>query len=173
MAEHTPEERAAAAAEELAAEGFPVTARAVQQRAQVGMGVASPAARDWNARQAHTRKVPPLPDSVAVRVQGLWREAIEAARAEHQAERDGWASQLKNVEDERDGALDEASGAQQELDRANAHISELEVIVEQIRGMTAEAERRAVASEARAAAAEGVAVGLREALTALSPKTMN
>lgn len=173
MTEQTPEERATAAAEALAAEGFPVTARAVQQRAQVGMNVASPVARDWNARQALARKVPPLPDSVAVRVQGLWREAVEAARAEHDAERDGWAAQLKNFEDERDGALDEARSAQQELDRANARISELEGVVEQVRGVTAEAERRVVESEARAAAAEGVAVGLREALVALSPKTMN
>lgn len=173
MAEQTPEERATAAVEALAAEGSPVTARAVQQRAQVGMNVASPAARNWNAQQARAREVPPLPDSVAIRVQGLWREAVEAARSEHQAERDGWAAQLKNVEDERDGALDDASSAQHELDRASARIAELEVIVERAHAVTTEAERRAVASEARAATAEGVADGLREALATLSSKTNN
>jgi|SRR5665647_491466 hypothetical protein len=180
MADKTPDERAAAAAEALAAEGAAVTARAVQQRARVDMNVASPAAREWNARQAQAREVPPLPDSVEVRIQGMWREAVEAARAEHQVERDGWAARIKVVEDDRDGALEDATRIRGELDRATARNAELEEALEQAlaaasqaQARTAAAEAHAAAAEARAAAAEGVAAGLREGLSALSSKMKN
>lgn len=177
MAENTPEERAAAAAEALAAEGAAVTARGVQQRALVGMNVASPAAREWNARQAQARDVPPLPTSVVARTEALWREAVEAARAEHQVERDGWAARLKVVEDERDGALEDVTSAQEAIEQATARIAELEAaaqqavaVATQAQARTGVAEVRAAEAEARAAAAEGVAAGLREALSALSSK---
>lgn len=170
MAEKTPQERAAEAAEALAAEGNPVTARAVQQRAQVSMNVASPVAREWNEAQAQSREVPPVPDSVTLRVQGLWREAVEAARGEHQVERDGWAARLASAEEERDGALEDVGRAQAQLDAAATRIAELEALVEQVRATVGEAEARTAAAETRASAAEGVAVGLREALTALAQK---
>jgi len=170
MAEKTAEERAAAAAEALAAEGAAVTARAVQQRAQVGMNVASPAAREWNTRQNQARDLPPLPNSVVARTEALWGEAIEAARAEHHAERDGWAARVTVVEDERDGALEDATSAQDALAQATARIAELEAAVHEAVAATSEAQAHTSAAEARAAAAEGVAAGLREALSVLSSK---
>lgn len=178
MADKTPEERAAAAAEALAAEGAAVTARAVQQRARVNMNVATPVARDWNAREAQAREVPPPPDPVVNRFLALWREAVESSRAEHQVERDLWAARVKVVEDERDGAFEDVTTAQQELDRATARIAELEEVVEQALAAVAQAqagttaaEARVVAAETRAAVADGVATTLREALSAISPSS--
>lgn len=168
MAEATPRERAEDAAEALAAEGAAVTARAVQQRAQVGMNVASPVAREWNARQSQSRDLPPLPNSVLARINAVWGEAVEAARVEHQAERDGWVARLAEVEDERDGAIDDVTRCQEELAQAAARIAELEQALEQAQGATTQAQVNAAAAEARASSAEGVAAGLREALSALS-----
>ena len=175
MTELTPDERAVAATAALAAGGDQVTARAVQQAARVNMSVAARAAREWNEQQAHARQVPPPPDALLLRLQGIWREAVELARAEHEAERDGWAAKLKNAEDERDGALEEAEAerlhAQDELARACARIAELEAAVDQARAEAVRAGERISAAESRASAAEGVSVGLREALAALTPPT--
>lgn len=176
MPEATPRERAIAAAEELAAEGVPVTARAVRERAQVNMNIASPVAREWNSRESQARDVPAMPDSVVPRVEALWRAAVEAARVEHHAERDGWMAQVKGAEDERDAALDDVTAAQAQLEDALAKIGRLEELVDEVRSAAAvadekvaAAEARVVGAEQRAIAAEGVAEGLREALAAVSP----
>ena len=118
----TPDERAAEAAAALAADGDQVTARAVQQAARVNMSVAARAAREWNEGQAQTRDVPEPPDAVTVRFQGVWREAIEAARAEHQAEREGWTARITSIEDERDAALEDINRVQGGLDQAIGRI---------------------------------------------------
>lgn len=181
MVSTTPEQRALAAAETLDAEGSPVTARAVQQAAQVGMNVAMKVAKEWNAQKAQARDVPPIPDAVMARVNALWREAIEAAHAEHQVEVDGWVARVKHAEDERDAAMEDAEAeharfeeaharATRSLDNAEARIGELEAAAQQHAAVLAEAEARAASAETRAAAAEGIAAGLREALEALSPK---
>lgn len=173
----TAEQRAEAAAEELAAEGLTVTARAVRGLAHVETKVAAAAARAWNAREAQAGAVPAMPKSLVVRMEGLWREAVQTARVEHQAERDGWAANLKTVEDERDEAFDEVTGIQNELVLAANRIAELEKTVqkdaaaaEQVRKTLAEAEARAAKAQAATAAAEGVASGLREALAAVQHK---
>jgi hypothetical protein len=173
MADKTPEERAAEAAEALAAEGAAVTARSVQQRARVNMNVAAPVARDWKAQEAQAREVPPPPDPVVRRFLALWREAVESSRAEHQVERDGWAGRIKVLEDERDGAFEDVTSAQQELDRATARIAEQAETVEQALAAAAQARAATTAAETRAAVAEGVAAALREALAAVSPVSKN
>ncbi|MBO1032025.1 DNA-binding protein [Tessaracoccus sp. SD287] len=179
MAEkQTPQQRALAAAEELSAEGAAVTARAVRDRAQVAMNVASPVAKEWNARESHTRGVPEMPESVLPRVDALWRAAVEAARGEHQVERDGWLSQVKEAEDERDAALDDVTAVQTQLEEALSKVAELEALVDQertaaslVQEKVTDAEARASSAEQRATTAEGVAEGLREALAAVSTKS--
>lgn len=169
MADKSPEERATQAAEALAAEGNPVTARGVQQRGQVAMNVASVVAREWNEQQAQARELPPMPETVTVRMQGIWRSAVEAARAEYEVEAEGWAARLKAAQDERDGALEDLSSAQKDVEAAHVRIAELEAAAETVSTAISGAEARAAAAEARAAAAEGVAAGLREALAAITP----
>ncbi|MBS1673148.1 MAG: DNA-binding protein [Actinobacteria bacterium] len=184
----TVQQRAEAAAEALAAEGSPVTARTVRQRARVNMSVAAAVARAWNEREAESREVPAMPDAVLARMEGLWREAVAAARDEHQAERDGWAAQLAAVEAERDALGEDVDRAEAERDEAVAaaeelgeelrsRISDLERQLEAERASLATAAAATAAAEGRAAAAEGVAEGLREgvaelraALAALTPK---
>lgn len=168
------------AAEELAAEGTAVTARAVSQRAHIQMKTALEVARHWKAQEAETREVPPMSDSFMIRMEGVWRDAVQAARVEHQDERAGWAATLTTVEDERDGAIDETTSLQNELDQARIRIAELEKAAQQAaddaaqaRNLLAGAETRAVVAEAATAAAQGVASGLREALISLELKTQD
>jgi len=176
MSEPTPEDRALAAAEFLAAEGARVTARSIQQRAQVGMNVAAAAAREWNARQSAAQDVPPVPEALVLRFQALWAEANKEALARHQLESDGWAARLKAAEEERDQALDEITRAEEAAGELAAQVAALEAELEQVHATIADANARvaeaatkASAADARAAAAEGVAEGLRQALAALTP----
>lgn len=186
--QQTVQQRAEAAAEALAAEGSPVTARTVRERSRVNMSVATAAARAWNEREAQAREVPAMPDAVLTRMEGVWREAFAAARDEHQAERDGWAAQLAAAEAERDALGEDVDRAEAERDEARAAA---EALGEELRARIADLENQVAteraaaeasaiataAAEARASAAEGVAAGLREgvtelraALAALTPK---
>lgn len=136
--------RAAAlrAAEALAAEGGTVTARAVRERAGVAMGVAAEAAREWKAAAAEGQGVPPFPPVVQARVEGLWAEAVRAARAEHDQAVDGWKRQLRQMETERDEAIaavdEQAVAAKVQLEAAEASIAELR---EQVRALGEDARR--------------------------------
>lgn len=185
MAEQTSQQRAEQAAEELAAEGAVVTARTVRQRARVDMGVAAAAARAWKGREAQAREVPAVPDQVLARMEAVWRAAIESARDEHEAERDGWAARIKAAEDESRALAEEVDRAEGERDEAReaariegdqlrARITELEKEVTRDREAAEKAVAGAAAgvqeANARAAAAEGVAAGLREALATLTQK---
>jgi hypothetical protein len=189
MVEQSTQERAQAAAEALDAEGATVTARTVQQRARVSMTVAAAVAREWNKQQAAARAVPEVPAQVLARVDAIWREAVEAARAEHEAERDGWAARLASSEEERAGLnedlerieaerAEEQSAARAEADELRSHIAALDAELAAQKEAAAEAasaaaaaETRAVDAETRTAAAEGVVAGLREALAALATKS--
>lgn len=127
--EPTPEERAAAAAETLSAEGATVTARSVRERSGVRMAIAAEAARTWNEQQSKDDDVPEPPAPVQARLSALWREAVTVARMEFAEARTGWeakiakakedndamAEDLGKVEDERDKALKKASDAEEEV----------------------------------------------------------
>lgn len=178
--EMTPQQKADAAAEALAAEGQLVTARTVQQRARVGMAAAAAAARTWNDREAASRDAPEMPDEVLTRMEGLWRSAVGAARQEFFAEREGWATRIQNAESERDDLAEEIdrineehvtalSDAQSELDALRARLSSLETELSAANDAVGESRTAASAAEARAASAEGLVSGLREALAALTP----
>lgn len=187
--EQSTQDRAAAAAEALASEGVAVTARTVQQRARVSMSVAAAVAREWNKQQAAARAIPEVPTQVLARVDAIWREAVEAARTEHEAERDGWAARLAASEEERAGLVEdvdrieaeraaERDAARAEADELRSHIAALDAELTAQKEAAAAAatsvaaaESRAAEAENRAAAAEGVVSGLREALAALSPKS--
>jgi hypothetical protein len=106
----TPQERAQEAAERLAGAGQPVTARAVREAAGVRMDVATEAAATWNAAQVV--EAPPVPESVTVRVAGLWAEAWAAARATFDAERAGLAQAAQDARAERDAALADLESVQ-------------------------------------------------------------
>ena len=187
MAEKTPQERAVEAAEALSADGHPVTARAVRERARVSMSVATPVAREWNARASRHASPPPVPNEVRTaidtQVLALWERAIREARAEHEEEREGLHARFNLLAIERDEALDQvevlnvrATALQEQLDRAGDCVADLETSLERAHGRIAEAEAALERTKtqleeelARAPAAEGLSAGLREALAALTP----
>lgn len=98
-------ERARVAADELTAAGETVTARAVRERAGVSMTVAAQIAREWKTSAEAERATPEIPARVQVRVEGLWKEAIDTARDEFEAERQGWQRRLEETREERDGLI--------------------------------------------------------------------
>ncbi|ACL42176.1 conserved hypothetical protein (plasmid) [Pseudarthrobacter chlorophenolicus A6] len=146
--EQTPEERAVAAAESLAAEGLTVTARSVRDRSGVRMAIASEAARAWNEQQSKDDDVPEAPAAVQARFAALWREAVTVARAEFAEARAGWeakiakakedadamAEDLGKVEDERDKALKAASDAEQEVTTQRSRADKAEGRAETLEG---------------------------------------
>lgn len=181
MEQEKSQQRAAEAAEALAAEGSPVTARTVQQRARVGMAAAAAAAREWNKQVAAAREIPEVPGPVLARVDAIWREAVEAARAEHEADREGWTARLGASEEERAGLIEEAQRvaqshaealavAEAEATAARERIAALEAAAQKQQEDAEKAAAALAAAEARAATAEGSMAGLREALAALAPK---
>ena len=102
-------ERARAAVDELSSEGEMVTARAVRSRAEVSMAVAAQIAREWKTAAETERIIPEIPSRVQVRVEGLWKEAVDAAREEFEAERQGWQVRLEEVGQECDELIKEAT----------------------------------------------------------------
>lgn len=102
-------ERARVAADELTAAGETVTARAVREKAGVSMTVAAQIAREWKTSAEAERATPEIPTRVQVRVEGLWKEAIDTARDEFEAERQGWQRRLEEATEERDGLIKDVS----------------------------------------------------------------
>ena len=100
-------ERARTAADELSAEGEIVTARAVRSRAEVSMAVAAQIAREWKTAAETERTIPEIPSRVQVRVEGLWKEAIDTVREEFEVERQGWQTRLEELSQERDELIKE------------------------------------------------------------------
>lgn len=98
-------ERARVAADELTAAGETVTARAVREKAGVSMTVAAQIAREWKTSAEAERATPEIPTRVQVRVEGLWKEAIDTARHEFEAERQGWQRRLEETTEERDDLI--------------------------------------------------------------------
>ena len=119
-------ERARIAADELTAAGETVTARAVREKAGVSMTVAAQVAREWKTSAEAERSIPEIPKRVQVRVEGLWKEAIDTVRDEFEVERKGWQSRLEETTEERDGLIKD--GATFEI-----KIEELQALLETTR----------------------------------------
>ena len=158
--QQTPEQRAAEAAEALAAGGAAVTARAVRERSGVRMTVAAEAARSWNEREAQAEAVPDPPATVEARFLALWREAVAAARGEFVEARTGWQTKLEQANAERDAAAEEVERAEAERDAvaerledaSRMHASAYEALTaarDEARAETAAAREQAAAAEAK------------------------
>jgi chromosome segregation ATPase len=145
--EQTPEARAAAAAETLAAEGVAVTARAVRERSGVRMALAAEAARAWNDQQSTEQAIPDAPPAIQARFTALWREAVTVARAELAEARTGWQEKIAKAEQERNDMADDLGAAEDERDKALKSVATAD-------GATAEQRSRADKAEGRAEALE-------------------
>jgi len=173
--EPTPAERAATAAEALAAEGLPVTARAVRSRAGVMTTIASEAAKQWHQQQAQAISTPAMPATVTRRLEAIWAEAFHAARELFDAEADSWSRRIETAEAEQDHLLAELERAQNLIDRIqDQHEETIKDVtkaadrIEELMIKLGAAEQHAAAAEARADTAEAA---LKEVLTTLKPQT--
>ena len=142
-------ERARIAADELTAAGETVTARAVREKAGVSMTVAAQIAREWKTSAEAERAIPEIPKRVQVRVEGLWKEAIDTVRDEFEAERQGWQQRLEETVEERDGLIKDVATSETEVaelqellektqKEALASVAGLEEV---LRGVTSRADR--------------------------------
>ncbi len=127
-------ERARIAADELTAAGETVTARAVREKAGVSMTVAAQVAREWKTSAEAERSIPEIPKRVQVRVEGLWKEAIDTVRDEFEAERQGWQQRLEETVEERDELIKDVATLE-------TKVGELQALLETTRE---EAQARAV-----------------------------
>lgn len=124
MSEPTAEQRAAEAAERLAAEGVSVTARAVRERSGVRMTVATEAARAWNEQEAQAEAVPAPPTAVETRFTAIWREAVTIARQEFAETRAGWRTRVEQAEAEREALAGEVAQVEAERDETRRDLTQ-------------------------------------------------
>lgn len=165
----TADEKAARAAEELAAEGLNVTAASVRERAGVGMAKAAAAAKEWKEREKNVEhgSTDPVPERLQTRFlavfEGAWREARALSRAEFNEARAGWEAKLLASEGEVIKLTAVVDELEQECERIESEArGAAQVAVEEVaaaRALTAEqAEEHAsqlAAERSRADRAEG------------------
>ena len=160
-AQKTPLERATTAAEQLAAEGQPVTARTVRARASVMTTIAAQAAKAWNDNEAAHSGTPEMPTTVTTRLEAIWAEAYREARQHFDAEREGWANRLSRLEAENGNLNAELDQAEQQIaqlqttnDEANDVARDLKQRLETTKDNAAALRADSAAAIARAEAAE-------------------
>jgi hypothetical protein len=180
-------QKARAAAEALGAEGEKVSARTVAARAGVRLAAGNVAAREWNEAQASAVPIPPAPESVLFRFEAMWREAITAARSEHDEARAGWEAKVQAAQEEvaelgkdleRIEAEKETERAQREALQAEVARLTQEVAEHRSRADTQTGTAIALADErsrltARLEQAEADRTQLREQLAALTAAKKN
>ena len=157
--EQTPTQRAEAAAEELAADGQAVTARAVRAASGVRMAVAAEAARAWNERVDQEGQVPDMPAAFGVRAEAMWRATYALARDEFAAERSGWEGRVVLAEQEAGQLRADVDEMEVQLAAAQEAAAQVSKQADELRRDLARVEGE---SSARKAEAEQFRVEVRE-----------
>ena len=116
--EPTPEDRAEAAARDLADTGSAVTARAIREAASVRMAVAAAAARAWKEAVADEQPetIPDVPADVRGRLEAIWADAYRAARADITPDRDRLAREVEQLHTEVTGLTADVEAVEGERD---------------------------------------------------------
>lgn len=117
-----PEERAEAAARDLADRGLPVTARAVREVAGVRMTVATSVARAWREAADESEKltIPEVPADVTARFTAIWADAYRSAVTSVSPERDRLAAEVAELRQEIEALTAEFAQVEEERDVARA-----------------------------------------------------
>lgn len=133
--QQTPEERAEAAARELADTGRAVTARAVREAAGVRMTVAAAVAKAWNeaTTEDETVPVPEVPTDVQGRFEAIWADAYRAAWDAMAPERDRLQAEVEQLTKDAQAYIADLHEAEQteqslrdEIDQVNQRATEAE-----------------------------------------------
>lgn len=163
-----PAAKARQAAEDLAAAGLPVTARAVQKRAGVRSTVAADAAREHAEALAAAGQVPDVPDVVDGRFRAIWREAYVLARAEFGEDVARWAQRIEDATAEKDEVAADLAAAEAARDDLAEKLERERVDLAAARDDLAAARERA---ETDRAAHDVAMQELRDALDAARQET--
>ncbi|MDN5725300.1 MAG: DNA-binding protein [Brevibacterium aurantiacum] len=165
----SPEERAEAAARDLADRGRPVTARAVREAAGVRMVLAAEVAKAWKEAENDDEgvPVPPVPEDVAARLTAIWRDAYRAAVAAVSPERDRLAQDVGNLRKEVEALTETVAEVEEERDRLAVDLETARVAASEAGNRAEVAERETREAEARATAVEAERDRLADQVTAL------
>ncbi|WP_240372173.1 DNA-binding protein [Brevibacterium zhoupengii] len=165
----TPEERAEAAARDLADRGRPVTARAVRNAAGVRMTIAAAVAKAWKDAEAEDEAdpVPPVPEDVAARVGAIWADAYRAALAVVSPERDRLAEEVGTLREDAEALTGTVAELEDERDRLAADLETVRQAASEAGSRAEVAERETREVEARATAVEAERDRLADQVTAL------
>ncbi|MFF8894471.1 DNA-binding protein [Brevibacterium casei] len=165
----TPEERAEAAARDLADRGRPVTARAVREAAGVRMVLAAEVAKAWKEAENDDEgvPVPPVPEDVAARLTAIWRDAYRAAVAAVSPERDRLAQEVGNLRKEVEALTETVADVEEERDRLAADLETAREAVSEAGSRAEAAEREVREVKTRATAVEAERDRLADQVTAL------
>lgn len=164
--------RALAAAEAIAAEGKPVTMRAVKARAAVATDVAAAAAREWNDEQAALVAVPDAPSAWVSRLDALWPLAYGEARATFSDERAGLLTRVERAETERDEVTAELAAVESERDTLKTKATHIENQLAAAQEQTGTLARDLAASQAQTNKANAIIAELRNQLAAAQEQTI-
>ncbi|WP_180959690.1 DNA-binding protein [Brevibacterium sp. Mu109] len=165
----TPEERAEAAARDLADRGRPVTARAVREAAGVRMVLAAEVAKAWKEAENDDESVPvpPVPEDVAARLTAIWGDAYRAAVAAISPDRDRLAQEVGNLRKEVEALTETVAEVEEERDRLAADLETARGAASEAGSRAEVAERGTREAEARATAVEAERDRLADQVTAL------
>lgn len=165
----TPEQRAEAAARDLADRGLSVTARAVRDAAGVRMTVAAETARAWREATAERDEVdvPEVPEDVRGRLAAIWADAYRSAHAAVSPERDQLAAAVEELRAEVEALTTTVAEVEAERDARAAEVTDAQEATAEAASRADEAVRDARESESRAKAAEGERDRLAEQVAAL------
>lgn len=154
--QQAPEERAEAAARDLADTGRAVTARAVREIAGVRMTVAATVAKAWNDATSEdaTVPIPDVPEDVQGRLQAIWSDAYRSALDAVNPERDRLQVEVEQLHEDIEAYIADANTAETtesvlraELDqaaqRATKAAADASTAIEQAQQQTAEIRGRA------------------------------
>lgn len=168
----TPEDRAEAAARDLADRGLAVTARAVREAAGVRMAVAAQAAKAWReaSQEDDAVVIPEVPEDVRGRLTAIWTDAYRAALAEVTPERDRLAVEVEALRAEVEALTATVAEVEDERDQAAQVAAERADALTVAQKDARDAMAATAAAEQRNAALEGELARLTKRFDALIEK---
>jgi hypothetical protein len=172
--------RVHAAADALTAEGIKPTVTQVRERAGCSMADASKFLRAWRTDQTRkntAKPTTPLPESLVGTVERtmglLWSQAVNTARAEHEAALENARKLVENARAETEELITENDILRTQLATAREDTTRAITVQQETQNLCTQLRADITVAYQAQSQAEGITVGLREALNILKTKTTN